>query len=203
MTSLLARVWAARCMLLKFTGILFLALHLRSHAIQFEPVWALAYFGISLLSVPIYIWTNKLIARSRSEPHQIDEETKYIYEHVSETKENNPVCFWLAPAESAFFYVPLLYFGLNPINAAIAATMFGFMHYPQFLFRNCLYKVLVQYVLILLVLPHGILTMMAGHLLMDYVPLTLYKLLYGAEEQKEEKEPNNGLKSDAPERRAP
>jgi hypothetical protein len=38
---------------------------------------------------------------------------------------------------------------------------------------------------------------MAGHLLMDYVPLTLYKLLYGTEEQREEKEPNSGLKSDA------
>lgn len=183
---------------IKLAGLGFLAFYLYSHPVQFEPLWVLIYLGIALGGIPIYIWANKLIAGVKNEAHYIEEEKEHAHETLKNTKKNNPLCFWLASAESAFFYVPLLYVGINPLSAAIAASLFGLMHYPQFLLRNCIFKVIVQYVLVLVVLPHGILTVIAGHLLMDYGPLALLKLLNKIPDPKQEqKEPNNGPKGDA------
>lgn len=173
---------------IKLTGLVFLAFYLKSHPIAFSPLWVLAYFVIGFIGAQLYVWLVKTIAGFKKEPHYIDEEAQYLIEHVSRTKKENPLCFWLAPAESAFFYVPLLYVGVNPFTAAVAAILFGLMHYPEQLLRNCVFKMFLQYVLIWLVLPHGILTMMAGHFLMDYVPLAMLKWAHKDSEKTQEQE---------------
>lgn len=173
---------------IKLTGLVFLAVYLHSHPIVFSPLWALAYFVIGFIGAQLYVWVVKRIAQLRQEPHYLDEEADYLVDHVTRTKKENPLCFWLAPAESAFFYVPLLYVGVNPFTAAVAAVLFGLMHYPEQLLRNCVFKIIVQCVLIWLVLPHGILTMMAGHFLLDYLPLAMLKWTHkGSEKTQEQK----------------
>ena len=141
MKTLFYKLWAARCMPIKLAGLVFLAIYFYSHPVLFSPFWALAYFGLSMIGVLLYVWGTKLAAKFKNEPHYINEEAQYMYEHVSIIKKDNPLCFWLAPAETAFFYVPLLYVGVNPISAAVAAALFGFMHYPQQMLRNCIFKI--------------------------------------------------------------
>lgn len=189
---------------IKLTGLVFLAAYLSSHPLQFSLKWAFAYFGIAMLGVLTYVWSNKAIGKISSKPHFVKEEAEYMYQQVSTTKREDPFCFWLAPAESAFFYVPLLYFGLDPFSAAVAAILFGLMHYPQQMLRNCIFKAFTQYALIWIVLPHGILTMMAGHFFVDYLPLALLKWANsGSETDAARDTPNNGLKDDAQKQRAP
>jgi hypothetical protein len=137
----------------------------------------LVYIGIAFLSIPIYTSVIKRLSRARSEPDYVEEETEYMHASFAETQKSNPICVWLAPAESAFFFVPVLYIGVNPITVGVAAALFGAMHYSNFLLRNCIYKALLHFVLALVVLPHGILTVMAGHFFIDHAPLWFMKLI--------------------------
>lgn len=198
------RLWEKRCMPIKLAGLAMLTLYLYSHPIQFEVLWVSVYIGIAFLSVPVYISAIKVLARARNEPDNVEEEKEYMHTSIAGTYNTNPVCVWLAPAESAFFFVPVLYVGINPITVGLAAALFGAMHYPNFFIRNCIYKSLMHFALALVVLPHGILTVMAGHFFVDHLPLWVMRLLDKIPDSVgTETEPNKGPKSDAQKSRAP
>ena len=63
--------------------------------------------------------------------------------------------------------MPLLYFGISPASAAVAASLFAAAHYPSFPWRYCVPKGIAYFFVALFVLPHGIWSIVVAHLLMD------------------------------------
>ncbi len=82
-----------------------------------------------------------------------------------------PIPFWRlvlgVPAEDGLFLVPLLCVGVSPVSAAVAALLFGVAHYPHYPWITCIPKAAAYFAAIMWILPYGIWTMIAGHLLLD------------------------------------
>ena len=83
------------------------------------------------------------------------------------------------PAEDGLFLVPLLCFGVSPVSAAVAALLFGASHYPDYPWITCIPKAAAYFAAIMWILPYGIWTIIAGHLLLD-VLVELLKRLSGS-----------------------
>lgn len=190
------KLWFQQCLTVKVIGLLFLIIYFSYYPVQFEPAWSLLYAVIVFASIPIYTQITKYLTRSGSNTGDqsqtqdkifsetiskenqigVEQEQSQLVQMGNDIMKKHPYCFWLASAESAFFYVPLLWVGINPISAFIAASLFGFAHYPAFFLRNCIYKTLIQFFVALVILPHGILTVMLGHFIVDNVPFIILKL---------------------------
>lgn len=87
-----------------------------------------------------------------------------------------PWRFLLVPAEDGFFLLPLLYVGISPVSAAVAAFLFAVAHYPVFPWRYCIPKGTAYFFVALFILPHGIWSIVVAHLLVD-VGLFVFILL--------------------------
>ena len=77
--------------------------------------------------------------------------------------------FLLIPAEDGFFLLPLLYIGINPLSAAVAAFCFGVMHYPLYPWQACVPKGIAYFFVALFVLPYGIWSVIVAHLSVDAI----------------------------------
>ena len=80
------------------------------------------------------------------------------------------------PAEDGLFLVPLLCVGVSPVSAAVAALLFGTAHYPHYPWITCIPKAAAYFAAIMWILPYGIWTMIAGHLLLDLLVELLKRL---------------------------
>lgn len=78
-----------------------------------------------------------------------------------------PWTLLLVPAEDGLFLLPLLYVGISPISAAVAAFLFAVSHYPSFPWRFCLPKGVAYFFIALFILPYGIWSVIVAHLFMD------------------------------------
>jgi hypothetical protein len=103
----------------------------------------------------------------------------------------------MAPAEDGFFCAPLLMFGIDPISAAGAGLLFGFLHLQNYNFFECIGKGIFYGVACFVILPHGFLTMAAGHFIVDFagVLMLLYWRLRRADTKGEQE---GSLKSEKP-----
>jgi hypothetical protein len=73
----------------------------------------------------------------------------------------------LIPSEDGLFLLPLLYIGINPISAAIAGLLFAAAHYPLFPWKYCIPKGITYFFVALSILPYGIWSVIAAHLIVD------------------------------------
>jgi hypothetical protein len=71
------------------------------------------------------------------------------------------------PGEDGFFFVPLLVAGTNPVAALIASGAYAAIHYPEYPIKFCVSKAVALYLIAVLVLPHGLASLIVGHLLLD------------------------------------
>ncbi len=78
----------------------------------------------------------------------------------------------LIPAEDGFFLLPLLYAGVDPVSAVVAAFLFGLAHYLFFPGLVCIPKGVAYFFVALFILPYGIWSVVLGHLIVDAVLLT-------------------------------
>jgi len=119
-------------------------------------------FGVGVLFLIVLAILEKIGLKP------IDEkEATAINDRFLEGLTRNPRYFFLIPAEDGFFLLPLLYIGLNPISAAIAAAVFAAAHYPVFPWRYCLPKGIAYFFVAIFVLPRGIWSVVVAHLLVD------------------------------------
>lgn len=81
----------------------------------------------------------------------------------------------LLPGEDGLFFVPLLLVGINPLSAVVAAAAFGAMHYPEFPSRLCVAKACLIYLIALLILPHGLGTVVVGHFVIDALAYVVWR----------------------------
>lgn len=71
------------------------------------------------------------------------------------------------PAEDGLFLVPIAIIGINPIAAGVSGILFGIAHYPLHSKYSCVFKGIFYFSVALWILPHGILAIVLGHILLD------------------------------------
>jgi MFS family permease len=67
------------------------------------------------------------------------------------------------PAEDGLICVPLLLVGIGPFSAALGGVIFGFLHLGRFTYLECIGKSITYAAVCYFVLPHGVLTVVLGH----------------------------------------
>jgi hypothetical protein len=71
------------------------------------------------------------------------------------------------PAEDGLICVPVLLVGLGLLSAAFGGIAFGFIHLGRFTYLECIGKSITYALVCYFVLPHGLLTVAFGHLIMN------------------------------------
>ena len=94
-------------------------------------------------------------------------EAEALNERVLSMLKQAPWKILTVPAEDGLFLLPLLYLGINPVTAVVAATLFAAFHYPSFPWHYCVPKGIAYFFVALFVLPYGIWSVVTAHLLLD------------------------------------
>jgi hypothetical protein len=164
--------WYGRCIIpAKLLGILFLSYYLITTPQHYDLIWVFVYLGIALLgisSIAIIFYTINFFIKDKLEEKLFskdDTEEKLIALYY--TLKRSPWLVLLIPGEDGFFFLPLLYIGITPITAAIAAILFGFAHVTSKPIFACVITSIIAFLSILIVLPHGILPLCVGHIILD------------------------------------
>lgn len=80
------------------------------------------------------------------------------------------------PGEDGFICVPVLLAGINPISAIVGGLVFGFLHLARWTYLDSIVKAILYAFVCLFVLPHGLLTVVVGHIAIDVIVLKVLKL---------------------------
>ena len=72
-----------------------------------------------------------------------------------------------APAEDGLICVPVLLVGISALSAPLGGVAFGLIHLGRFTYLECLAKGVTYTLACAFVLPHGLLTVVVGHLVID------------------------------------
>ena len=83
---------------------------------------------------------------------------------------------FLTPSEDGLICVPVLLAGINPVTALLGGLAFGLLHLGRYTYLECIGKAIIYGLACLLILPYGVLTVVAGHFSMDVLSLALVKL---------------------------
>lgn len=156
----------------KIVGLAFLAWHVCVNGFQFDFFRFLLYLGIVGAFAGIWLLSEflyeKISRRDDSTPMSRQEikAMETLLEICREVRKK-PWMVLLIPGEDGLFFLPLLYVGVNPFTALIAAVVFGAAHLVCKPFFACLGTAVISYFLCIFVLPYGIGAMIAGHLIVD------------------------------------
>jgi hypothetical protein len=96
-----------------------------------------------------------------------EKEADATSERLFSMLKRQPWRFLLVPAEDGMFLLPLLYIGISPVSAAVAAFLFAVAHYPAFQWRFCIPKGMAYFFVALFILPYGIWSVVVAHLIVD------------------------------------
>jgi len=153
-------VWGESCWTIVFSR-LFLDL---SAANRF--LWVAVYIAIALgVGVLFGLVINPIWVRFF--PAQRFDVTPYGNRRAAQVKRRPWLEALMLPGEDGFFFVPLLLVGINPITAAVVSIAYAAIHYPEFPIKHCVAKVILLYLVATLVLPHGLASVVLGHLVLD------------------------------------
>jgi len=86
------------------------------------------------------------------------------------------MAIFLTPAEDGLICVPVLLVGVNMITAVLGGLAFGLLHLGRFTYLECVGKTVIYSLAILLILPQGLLTLIAGHFTVDIIGLLILKI---------------------------
>lgn len=82
---------------------------------------------------------------------------------------------FMTPSEDALICVPVIMAGIGPISAVLGGMVFGVLHLGRFTYMACIAKAVIYSLVCLFVLPHGLLTVIAGHFGLDLFVLVVLK----------------------------
>jgi len=172
-------MWAQ---LSKIAGWLLLLFYLANRPLAFEPTYVglyLAIFigvsaGYALLGEPLvaYLWT-----RFRGRASEPGQGIRAFFPHpkneqfIRQMLRRPIAALLLVPGEDGLFLVPLLLVGITWWTALPVALLFGLAHSRTFSWEQSSVKAVCTYIACLLVLPHGVLNVVVGHLLLDGIAL--------------------------------
>ena len=83
----------------------------------------------------------------------------------------------LTPLEDGLICVPVILAGIGPISAMLGGLVFGFLHLGRFTYLDCIGKTIIYGLVCLFILPHGLLTVVAGHFGVDLLSLVALKVI--------------------------
>jgi hypothetical protein len=159
---------------LKVAGIIFLGYHCVTADVRFNPIWVAVYVGMTFLLANAVLGVEFLVNKMRSQKKDgldnfTPEERQCVGKMYSQGHRirRNPWLFLLIAGEDGFFFLPLLYIGINPATAIAAAALFALMHYHDKPNSALTGTFLFTMANVLIVLPHGILPMVLGHYILD------------------------------------
>ena len=81
------------------------------------------------------------------------------------------------PAEDGLNCVPVILVGINPVSAIVSGLVFGFLHLRTCTYLDCISKAVNYSLVCLIILPHGLLTVVAGHFLNDLIAWVAMKVI--------------------------
>ena len=166
MRPTLRRIWSSCIDVTKWVGLVLLVGYFWLHPPYISFYWIGIYLALcittgvigGLLIIPLI---EKVIPSQRLSPPW----------RPNKVKGGGVWILWrgilLTPGEDGAFCVPLLLVGLTPINAAIFSLVFAAYHYPHYAARYCLGKAVMFFGTSMVVLPHGLGSMVVGHFLQD------------------------------------
>lgn len=176
-------------MAIRAIGGLFLASYLvTSGDLRLSLPWALAFpvisFSVAGLFVSLKLFDRfpslnryPLFGRERPSSTQALTEHEWALAQASYLESGlRGLTIFAAPLEDGFICVPLLLAGLNPASATVAGMVFGAAHLGRFTYIECIGKAVYYALICYFVLPYGLLTVAAGHLLTDIIGLLGIKI---------------------------
>ena len=82
-----------------------------------------------------------------------------------------------APSEDGLICVPILMAGLGLISSVLGGVIFGLLHLGRFTYLECIGKSIYYFLVCFFILPYGLLTVVIGHLLLDFFGLVTLKVI--------------------------
>jgi len=162
---------ALRAVLLpaKLIGMAALAAHVAAGNARLEPVWILPGVAIplavTLVLVPLLSMLTRL--RGKAAAREYDRAASKNVRRLARVVARKPSHLLLVPGEDGFFFLPLVYLGITPVSAAAAAGLFALVHLATRTSQACVVLFVAWFLVCLIVLPHGILPVVFGHLVLD------------------------------------
>ena len=166
---------------IKVVGLIALIAHCVVSGIHFEPIWVLAYVVILFLAALVVHGLERFVEkifemlRSSDRGKREEQESLYFCHRAYTSIRQKPWVILLIPGEDGFFFLPLIYIGVTPITVGIASALFVFVHLLSNRPKTCIMKFFSVFATHLLVLPHGILTVVAGHVICDLLAVLLLR----------------------------
>ncbi|MBD2550810.1 hypothetical protein H6G65_14705 [Microcystis elabens FACHB-917] len=168
--------WNAARSGLNVIGIGLLAIHILQNPFNVEPGWVAIHLAL-VISVSLFFGVVFALVDDRPLG---TEKTDYqeVNGRILATVKRHPIRLaLLIPGEDGIFFVPLLWVGISPFTAGVAAAAIAAFHYPEYPIKACIPKFVFLYGVAMVVLPHGIGSVVVGHLLADAVGFLLLRLL--------------------------
>lgn len=160
---------------LKVVGTGLLAVHFIRNSFIVEPGLVAMYLAIVWSVVFVFVLVIYPAVDWASGTQQLD--YPVMNEQMASAIRRHPIRLaLLIPGEDGIFFVPLLWVGITPLTAGIAAAAFAAIHYPEYSIRACAPKFVFLFGVAMVVLPHGIGSVVVGHLLVDAIAFSPLKL---------------------------
>jgi hypothetical protein len=157
----------------QWVGVLLLLAYCTRSSITVHPAWSIAYvvlnLGVSTVLYTCIVAPAVRRFRKRRPDSTLDPNEEAmatanaVYSHVRK----EPWKLLMVAGEDGVFFLPLLYIGISPVAALSASFAYAVMHYQLFPLWACGMKWLVCYIVAIWILPHGIMTVVVGHLIND------------------------------------
>ena len=150
--------------------------------------WGLAYFGIALVVSHLlarlgdsrrFQILNQYFTSSREKtdvsPRQSRDDWALLKSEYVKSFYNNAAII-VAPTEDALVCIPVLLAGISPLSAILGGVVFGAIHLGGYSYLECIAKGIYYTLIVLVVLPHGLLTVIFGHLITNAIGFVLLKI---------------------------
>ena len=158
----------------------FLAYHAFTRPFTFHAS-AVGAFLLILVACGVFAVAVMIVAEKFGLKSWHENEAQHENNRIFRDLKREPWRLLFVPAEDGCFLLPLLYIGINPASAAIAASLFAAAHYPFYPWKYCVPKGIAYFFVALWVLPYGIWSVIAAHVLLDVALFGLELLIHSEE----------------------
>jgi hypothetical protein len=188
----------------KIVGLGFLAWHIYAKGFRLDLLRLILYLGIVGGFAALWLISEFLYEKFSGR----DDSTPMSWQEIRAMETLLEICRevwkkpWMAlliPGEDGLFFLPLLYIGINPFSALLAALAFGAAHLVCKPLFACLGTAVISYFLCLFVLPYGIGAMIVGHLIVDLSVFAMMPYLKRKLEKEREKRAQSEMDDFVPE----
>ncbi len=157
--------WGNVLTVAKSVGMVSLIVYCFLAPFQVHLAWSGAYVVLNLLLFPLLApIIQRVTRRWRPQPEsRVTGDALATGVIVRSRVERRPWELLLAAGEDGLFFLPLLYVGITPLAVLVVSCIYGFIHYPLFPLWACLMKWAFFFVVGMVILPQGILTVAVGH----------------------------------------